>query len=131
MSADTCDTQHNVCTRKFYWILDLLYAFFRWSRIDWFRKFSFIHVSTAISWPRVLHFLGFGIILGCITLSKTPLDEWSARRKVRYLTTHSTHKRQTSTLPVRFEPAIRAKEQQWTHALDRALDHISKVQLPN
>jgi len=27
------------------------------------------------------------------TLGRTPLDEWSARRRVLYLTTHITHKR--------------------------------------
>ena len=31
------------------------------------------------------------------TVSRTPLDEWSARRRELYLTTHNTHNRQTST----------------------------------
>ena len=31
-----------------------------------------------------------------ITVGTTPLDEWSARRRGLYLTTHSTHNRQTS-----------------------------------
>ena len=30
-----------------------------------------------------------------ITLGRTPLDEWSARRRDLYLTIHNTHKRQT------------------------------------
>ena len=33
------------------------------------------------------------------TLSRTPLDPWSARRRDLYLTTHSNRKRQTSMLP--------------------------------
>jgi hypothetical protein len=37
-----------------------------------------------------------------ITLGRTPLDEWSARRRDLYLTTHNTHNRQTSMPPVGF-----------------------------
>ena len=55
-----------------------------------------------------------------ITLGKTPLDEWSARRRDLYLTTHNTHNRQTSTLPAGIEPAIPASERPQTHAWDRA-----------
>jgi hypothetical protein len=32
----------------------------------------------------------------CATIGRTPLDEWSARRRDLYLTTHNTHNRQTS-----------------------------------
>jgi len=35
----------------------------------------------------------------CITVGRTPLDEWSARRRDRYLTTQNTHNRQTSMPP--------------------------------
>ena len=54
------------------------------------------------------------------TVGTTPLDEWSARRRDLYLTTHSTHNRQTSMPPVGFEPTILAGEQPQTYALDRA-----------
>ena len=37
-----------------------------------------------------------------------------------YLTTHNTHKRQTSMPPGGFEPTILAIERQQPHALDRA-----------
>jgi len=40
----------------------------------------------------------------CITVGRTPLDEWSARR--RDLTTNNTHNRQTSMPAVGFEPTI-------------------------
>jgi len=30
------------------------------------------------------------------TVGRTPLDEWSVRRKYLYLTTHNTHNRHTS-----------------------------------
>jgi len=54
------------------------------------------------------------------TVSKTPLDEWSARRRDLYLTTHNTHNRQTSMPPVGFGPTISAGERPQTYALDRA-----------
>jgi len=44
------------------------------------------------------------------TVGRTPLDEWSARRRDLYLTTHNTHDRQTSMPPVVFEPTISAGE---------------------
>ena len=45
------------------------------------------------------------------TVARTPLDEWSARRRDLYLTTHDTHNRQISMPPVGFEPTISAGEQ--------------------
>jgi hypothetical protein len=36
------------------------------------------------------------------TVGRTPLDEWPARRRDLYLTTHNTHNRQTSMTPVGF-----------------------------
>jgi hypothetical protein len=64
------------------------------------------------------------------TLSRTPQNEWSARRRDIYLATHNTHKRQTSIHPEGFEPTIPASERPQTHALDRAatgigLNHFS------
>ena len=54
------------------------------------------------------------------TVRRTPLGEWSARRRDLYLTTHNTHNRQTSMPPVGFEPTISAGERPQTYALDRA-----------
>jgi hypothetical protein len=54
------------------------------------------------------------------TVGRTSLDEWSARRRDLYLTTHSTHNRQTSMPPVRFEPTISAGERPQTYGSDRA-----------
>ena len=53
------------------------------------------------------------------TIGRTPLDEWVARRKDLYLTTHNTHNRQTSMPPVGFEPTISAGERPQNYALDR------------
>jgi len=44
------------------------------------------------------------------TIGRTPLDEWSARRRDLYLTTHNTHNRQISMPSVGFEPTIAAGE---------------------
>jgi hypothetical protein len=54
------------------------------------------------------------------TVGRSPLDEWSARRRDLYLTTHNAQNRQTSMPPVGFEPTILAGERQQTYALDRA-----------
>jgi len=56
-------------------------------------------------------------------LGRTHLDEWSARRRDLYLTTHNTHKRQTSMPPAGFEPAIPASDRPHTHT-DRAATGI-------
>ena len=53
------------------------------------------------------------------TVGRTPLDEWSVRRRDLYLTTHNTHNRQTSMAPVGFEPTISPSERPQTYALDR------------
>ena len=42
------------------------------------------------------------------TVGRAPLDEWSARCRDLYLTTHDTHNRQISMPPVGFKPTISA-----------------------
>jgi len=59
-----------------------------------------------------------------ITVGRTPLYEWSARRRDLYLKTHNTHNRQTSMPPVGFKPTISAGERPQTYALDRAATGI-------
>jgi len=54
------------------------------------------------------------------TVGRTPLDEWSARRRDLYLTAHNTHNRRKSMPPVGFESTISASEGPQTYALDRA-----------
>ena len=67
---------------------------------------------------------------------RTPLHEWSARRRGRYL--HNKHKRRTSMPSAGFEPIIPAVERLQTYAFDRAATGISslgviqiKFNLPN
>ena len=56
------------------------------------------------SGPRPPHYPGFMITFRHATVGRTPLYEWSARRRDLYLTTHNIHKKQTSMPPTGFEP---------------------------
>jgi hypothetical protein len=56
----------------------------------------FFHDATALSGPGPPHYRDFTITLRLTTIGGTPLDEWSARSKNLYLTTHNTLKRVTS-----------------------------------
>jgi hypothetical protein len=79
----------------------------------------FFNGSTAPWGPRPLYFSRLHDHTEThTTLGRTPLDEWSARRRDLYLTKHNTHNRQTSMPPVGFEPTILVSEQPQTHALD-------------
>jgi hypothetical protein len=99
---------------------------FRWFLGDfWVILGDFFHDATAVSGPGPPHCWGFTVTLIHTTLSKTPLDGWSARRRDLYPTTHNTHNRRTSMPPVGFEPAVLASERQQTHALNRAATGIS------
>jgi hypothetical protein len=84
----------------------------------------FYNGTTAPSGPGRPHYRGFTITLRHSTVGRTPLDEWSARCRDLYLTTHNTHKRHTSMSPVGFEPTIPISERPQTHALDRAATGI-------
>ena len=44
------------------------------------------------------------------TLGRNPLDDWSAYHIALYVTTHNSHKRQSSMSPTDFEPAISANQ---------------------
>jgi len=63
------------------------------------------------------------------TIGRTPLDEWSARRRDFYLTTHNNHNRETSMSPVGFEPKISACERPQTYASDRAATGTGKSRI--
>jgi hypothetical protein len=69
------------------------------------------------SWP---HFTGLrDHIIRHTTVRRTPLDEWSARRRDLYLTTHNTHNRETSMRSAAFEPAIPERDRPQTNAFNR------------
>ena len=54
------------------------------------------------------------------TVGRTPLDEWSARRRDLHLKTNKTNNRQISMRPMGFETLISAGERPQTYALERA-----------
>jgi len=77
-----------------------------------------------------LLFRSFAItLIGRTTLGTIPLDERSARRRDLYLTTHNTHKRQTSVPPPGFETSIPASKRWQTDALGRAVKGIGPIRI--
>jgi hypothetical protein len=71
--------------------------------------------AVASSFTRFLDHKQWRTIVG-----RTPLEEWTARRRDLYLITHNTHNRPTSMPPVGFETINSAGERPQTYALDRA-----------
>jgi len=63
--------------------------------------------ATAPSGPKP-HYRRFMITLRHTTLGRTPLGEWSARRRHLYLTMYNNHKREIYMLSAEFEPAVPA-----------------------
>jgi len=55
--------------------------------------------ATALSRPGPPHYRGFPITIRHTTLGTTPMNKWLTNRRGVYLTTHYTHKRQTSMSP--------------------------------
>jgi hypothetical protein len=76
------------------------------------------------SGPGSPYYRGFTVTLRHTTLSRIPLDEWSAPRTGLYLTTSNTHNRETPMPPLGFEPTIPASGLPKIHALDRAATGI-------
>ena len=64
------------------------------------------------------------ITLRHTTLDRTAVDEWSARRRDLYMTTHNSYNRQTSMPTAGLEPTVQASERLQTNALDRAATGI-------
>ena len=62
-----------------------------------------------------------------ITVGRTPLDEWSARRRDLYLTTNNTHNIQTPMSPVGFEPTILVGERPQTCTLDSVVTELGTL----
>jgi hypothetical protein len=57
--------------------------------------FPFFYASTSPGGPWPPHYRGFTITLRHTALGRTPLDEWSARRRDIWLKIHNNQKRQT------------------------------------
>jgi len=69
------------------------------------------HDATTHTGPLSPHYRDFTITLWHTTLSSTPMDEWSVRRRELYLTTHNTYKRKTWMVQEWFEPTAPTSEQ--------------------
>jgi hypothetical protein len=78
----------------------------------------FFHSTTVLSEPRPPHYRGFTIILRHTTPGTTPLDEWPARRRDLYLTTHTltTHIHAPGGIRTR-NPCTRAAGNEHTQAI--------------
>jgi len=86
---------------------------------NWF-DFPEFHGATTLSEPGPPFYRGFTVKLRQTTLRKTPLDELSARHRDPYLTTHNTHKRQTSMPRWDSDPDFQQASGRAPHTLDRA-----------
>jgi hypothetical protein len=92
--------------------------------------FFFLYIYSPSRRSRPYFFQGSSIPLRHTTLDMIHMDEWSARCRDLYLTTHSIHKKQTSTLPAGEESTIPANERPQTGALNRAatvFGHCTKI----
>jgi len=81
---------------------------------DYNLRNSSLYIAVFFSLSDLFHLLIVDVEGECYTwshsdtplLGRTPLDQWSARRRNLYLTTHNKRKRQTSMPPAGLEPAI-------------------------
>ena len=74
----------------------------------------FYHDATALVGQGLLSKDSRSHTVRSTTLARTPLEEWSVRYRDLYLTTHNTHKRQTSLLPAGFKLTIPASNRPQT-----------------
>jgi hypothetical protein len=65
-------------------------------------------------------------LIGTYTISRPPLDEWSARPRNLDLTKNNIHKRQFAMPPAGFEPVFPAGDWPQTHILDNAATGMGK-----
>ena len=125
---NTCSNEAASVVNCAYWKMELtLYSTWvvQWmcSPLVAFSKVNyvlFVFGATAPQWATASSFTRFlDHTRRRTTVGRTPLDEWSARRRDIYLT-HNTHNRQTSMPSVGFEPTISAGERPQSYALGRA-----------
>jgi hypothetical protein len=128
----------NCCLLRF-WLLNYYYYYYCYCYYCYFYLLTAVGLSPGGSSPTflllLLFLLAFTTHLRVLASSflrfrdhtqwrtsvgRTPLDEWSARRRDLYLATHNTHNRQTSMPPAGFEPATPASDRLQTHTWDRS-----------
>jgi hypothetical protein len=90
------------------------------------RLIIFFHGATVPIAPGPLHCWGFTITLRHATLGRTPLDEWSTRRRELYLTTHKPQKRQTFMSLRDSNPQSQQARGRYAVPVDRTIKCCSK-----
>jgi hypothetical protein len=88
------------------------------------RYFFSVYGTTAPNGPGAHHYRGFTITLRHTTLGRTPLDEWSARRRDLHLTTPTLPRGRHPCLRRESNPAIPASERLQSHVVDQAATGI-------
>jgi hypothetical protein len=86
-----------------------------------------VHGSTAPNVPGPPRCRGFTITLRYPTVGRNPLDEWSARCRDLYPTTHNTRKRRRDSNPQSQQSSGRRSTRPLRLALDTSI-HINCVQ---
>jgi hypothetical protein len=102
---------------------------YRTACYDNYKEF-FVHSSRSPTGPRHPHCWSFDITLRHTTLHRAPLDEWSARRRDLYITTHDTQKETDihAPLPRRdSNPQSPTIERPHTRAVDLAVTRIGTI----
>jgi hypothetical protein len=96
-----------ICIRKWPVIYD---CYISWPKsVTYFRniRFFIFLCATVPLGPESPHYRDFTFApMNTLTLAKTTLDEWSARRRDLSLTAQNTHKRQTTMALAGFEIAV-------------------------
>jgi hypothetical protein len=90
------------------------------------QRIFLFHSAPPTSRPESPHYRDFTITLRHITLGRTPLYDWSTRRRELYLTTRNTWKRYTSMPLAGFEPTVPANERPQAHAVARAVTRFGR-----
>jgi hypothetical protein len=123
-SKVVCNKQNNHCNKGVFILQQRNYWINHMECTTYVQLFTFIsHWRNSPQWVRAS---SLPRLHDHTTVGMTPLEEWSARRRDLYLTTHNTHKRQTSMQAAGFEPASPESDRSQTHALDCAATEIGK-----
>jgi hypothetical protein len=99
------------------------------SHFNYFNHINFFRGHNSPSGLGPPHYHGFTLTLRHISLGRTLLNEWSARRTDLYLTIYATliRERERSIPPAGFEPTVPESERPQTHTVDRAATGFSHI----
>jgi hypothetical protein len=98
-----CNTPHGICTSPVSISVSPAQKEHLFSKNSWFH-FLFLGAQPIVGQGLLVTATSISHSIIHTTLGRVPLDERSARRRDLYLTTHNTHKKETSMTPVGFDP---------------------------